>query len=45
MRKLLLLCDGTATTEMASMGLSFLSLSGVVDISQPFIHRLPQTTP
>ena len=45
MRKLLQHSDCAPTTKMASMGLSFLSLSGVVDISQPFIHRLPQTTP
>ena len=29
---------------MASMGLSFLSKSGVVDVSQPVIHRLAQVT-
>jgi len=32
------------TTKMASMGLSFLSRSGVVDIAQPVINRLAQTT-
>ena len=34
--------DYALTTKMASMGLSFLSKSGVVDISQPVIHRLAQ---
>jgi IclR family transcriptional regulator, acetate operon repressor len=32
------------TTKMASMGLSFLSKSGVVDITQPMIDRLARTT-
>lgn len=32
------------TTKMASMGLSFLSKSGVVDIAQPVINRLAQAT-
>jgi IclR family transcriptional regulator, acetate operon repressor len=32
------------TTKMASMGLSFLSKSGVVDIAQPLITRLAQAT-
>lgn len=34
--------DYALTTKMASMGLSFLSKSGVVDIAQPVIHRLAQ---
>ena len=32
------------TTKLASMGLSFLSKSGVVDIAQPLINRLAQAT-
>jgi len=32
------------TTKMASMGLSFLSKSGVVDIAQPVINRLAQAS-
>src|SRR6478609_7109878 len=36
--------DYALTTKMASMGLSFLSKSGVVDISQPVINRLAQAT-
>lgn len=36
--------DYALTTKMASMGLSFLSKSGVVDIAQPVIHRLAQST-
>nr|WP_145546777.1 IclR family transcriptional regulator [Variovorax boronicumulans] len=36
--------DYALTTKMASMGLSFLSKSGVVDIAQPVIQRLAQTT-
>lgn len=32
------------TTKMASMGMSFLSKSGVVDIAQPVINRLAATT-
>ena len=32
------------TTRLASIGLSFLSKSGVVDIAQPVIDRLAQTT-
>ena len=32
------------TTKLASMGLSFLSKSGVVDITQPMIDRLARTT-
>src|SRR4051812_39006681 len=32
------------TTKMASMGLSFLSKSGVVDIAQPLITRLAEAT-
>ena len=36
--------DYALTTRLASMGLSFLSKSGVVDVSQPIINRLAQTT-
>ena len=36
--------DYALTTKMASMGLSFLSRSGVVDIAQPVIDRLAHTT-
>ena len=36
--------DYALTTKMASMGLSFLSKSGVVDIAQPVIQRLAQQT-
>jgi DNA-binding IclR family transcriptional regulator len=36
--------DYALTTKMASMGLSFLSKSGVVDIAQPVISRLAQAT-
>jgi DNA-binding IclR family transcriptional regulator len=36
--------DYTLTTKMASMGLSFLSKSGVVDIAQPVINRLAAAT-
>jgi IclR family transcriptional regulator, acetate operon repressor len=36
--------DYALTTKMASMGLSFLSKSGVVDIAQPVITRLAQAT-
>ncbi len=36
--------DYALTTKMASMGLSFLSKSGVVDIAQPVIQRLAQAT-
>ncbi|SFM68403.1 IclR family transcriptional regulator [Variovorax sp. OV329] len=36
--------DYALTTKMASMGLSFLGKSGVVDIAQPVIHRLAQAT-
>lgn len=36
--------DYALTTKMASMGLSFLSKSGVVDIAQPVINRLAQVT-
>ncbi|MCD6077406.1 MAG: IclR family transcriptional regulator, partial [Ramlibacter sp.] len=32
------------TTKLASMGLSFLSKSGVVDIAQPLINRLAQAS-
>ncbi len=32
--------DYALTTKLASMGLSFLSKSGVVDITQPMIDRL-----
>jgi DNA-binding IclR family transcriptional regulator len=36
--------DYALTTKMASMGLSFLSRSGVVDIAQPVIDRLARTS-
>ena len=36
--------DYALTTRLASMGLSFLSKSGVVDIAQPIIDRLAQAT-
>jgi IclR family transcriptional regulator, acetate operon repressor len=36
--------DYALTTKLASMGLSFLSKSGVVDIAQPVINRLAQET-
>ncbi|MEJ2803543.1 IclR family transcriptional regulator [Comamonadaceae bacterium PP-2] len=36
--------DYALTTKMASMGLSFLSRSGVVDIAQPVIERLARAT-
>ncbi|MDM0014603.1 IclR family transcriptional regulator [Variovorax sp. J22P168] len=36
--------DYALTTRMASMGLSFLSKSGVVDIAQPVLARLAQAT-
>ena len=36
--------DYALTTKLASMGLSFLSKSGVVDIAQPVINRLAQAT-
>jgi DNA-binding IclR family transcriptional regulator len=36
--------DYALTTRMASMGLSFLGKSGVVDIAQPVINRLAQAT-
>ncbi|MDO9403179.1 MAG: IclR family transcriptional regulator [Polaromonas sp.] len=36
--------DYALTTKMASMGLSFLSKSGVVDIAQPVIDRLARAT-
>jgi DNA-binding IclR family transcriptional regulator len=36
--------DYALTTRMASMGLSFLSKSGVVDIAQPVINRLAEAT-
>lgn len=36
--------DYALTTKMASMGLSFLSRSGVVDIAQPVIDRLARMT-
>ena len=36
--------DYALTTRMASMGLSFLSKSGVVDIAQPVINRLADAT-
>jgi DNA-binding IclR family transcriptional regulator len=36
--------DYALTTKMASLGLSYLSKSGVVDIAQPVINRLAQAT-
>ena len=36
--------DYALTTKLASLGLSFLSKSGVVDIAQPVINRLAQVT-
>jgi len=36
--------DYALTTKMASMGLSFLSKSGVLDIAQPVIDRLARAT-
>mgnify|MGYP003583219851 CR=1 FL=1 len=36
--------DYALTTKMASMGLSFLGKSGVVDIAQPVISRVAQAT-
>lgn len=36
--------DYALTTKMASMGLSFLSKSGVVDIAQPVLNRLAAMT-
>lgn len=36
--------DYALTTKMASMGMSFLSRSGVVDISQPVLNRLAAQT-
>ena len=36
--------DYALTTKLASMGLSFLSKSGVVDIAQPVINRLAKVT-
>lgn len=36
--------DYALTTKLASMGLSFLSKSGVVDIAQPLINRLAEKT-
>jgi len=36
--------DYALSTKMASMGLSFLGKSGVVDIAQPVIQRLAQAT-
>ena len=36
--------DYALTTKMASMGLSFLSRSGVVDIAQPVLARLAKTS-
>lgn len=36
--------DYALTTRMASLGLSFLSKSGVVDIAQPVINRLAHAT-
>ncbi|MBM6596641.1 IclR family transcriptional regulator [Microvirga pudoricolor] len=36
--------DYALTTKLASLGLSYLSKSGVVDIAQPIIDRLARTT-
>lgn len=36
--------DYALTTKLASMGLSFLSKSGVVDITQPLLERLARST-
>ncbi|MDA7415357.1 IclR family transcriptional regulator [Xenophilus arseniciresistens] len=36
--------DYALTTKMASMGMRFISKSGVVDLSQPVINRLAQST-
>lgn len=36
--------DYALTTKMASMGLSFLGKSGVVDVAQPVLDRLARTT-
>jgi len=36
--------DYALTTKLTSMGMSFLSKSGVVDIAQPVINRLAQAT-
>lgn len=36
--------DYALTSKLASLGLSFLSKSGVIDIAQPLINRLAQTT-
>jgi IclR family transcriptional regulator, acetate operon repressor len=36
--------DYALTTKLASLGLSYLSRSGVVDIAQPLINRLAQAT-
>src|SRR6185436_11795443 len=36
--------DYALTTKLASIGLSFLSKSGVVDIAQPVLNRLAQIT-
>ena len=36
--------DYALTTKLASLGLSFLSRSGVVDIAQPIIERLAAAT-
>ncbi len=36
--------DYALTTKLASMGMSFLSKSGVVDIAQPMLNRLAQAT-
>lgn len=36
--------DYVMTTKVASLGLSFLSASGIVDIAQPIIERLAEST-
>jgi DNA-binding IclR family transcriptional regulator len=36
--------DYVLTTKLASMGMSFLSKSGIIDIAQPFLNRLAKET-
>src|ERR1700759_1808756 len=36
--------DYALTTKLASMGMSFLSKSGIIDIAQPVMNRLPPAT-
>jgi DNA-binding IclR family transcriptional regulator len=36
--------DYALTTKLASLGLSYLAASGIVDIAQPIIERLAETT-